>query len=232
MTRGGHFRVPLIVETAQVIETHHVALLLAVGATAVRPFLAQQLAEEHIAGGSRNYGNAIDGGLRKVLSRMGISTLASYRNAQLFEVIGLEEEVCREFFESAPHCADANSLEQLLGDYLFNHAQAFKPEFKSPVDSGLYRFRKEGEKHGTSADLMRKLQAHTKNPTTEHYQEFEALALEREPVAIRDLLDFTSAKPVPSDSVEPETAILGRFSVQAMSVGAISPEAHGHWRSP
>ena len=226
MTRGGHFRVPLIVETAQVIETHHLALLLAVGATAVRPFLAQQLAEDHIAGGSIKYRNAIDGGLRKVLSRMGISTLASYRNAQLFEVIGLEEEVCREFFESASHCATANSLEQLLGDYLFNHAQAFKPEFKSPVDSGLYRFRKEGEKHGTSADLMRKLQAHIKNPTAEQYQEYEALALEREPVAIRDLLDFTSAKPVPSESVEPEAAIFGRFSVQAMSVGAISPEAH------
>ncbi len=226
ITCGGYFRVPLIVETAQVIETHHVALLLAVGATAVRPFLAQQLAEDHIAGGSINYRNAIDGGLRKVLSRMGISTLASYRNAQLFEVIGLEEEVCREFFESASRCAEANSLEQLLGDYLFNHAQAFKPEFKSAADSGLYRFRKEGEKHGTSADLMRKLQAHIKNPTAEHYQEFEALALEREPMAIRDLLDFASPKSISCDQVEPESAILGRFSVQAMSVGAISPEAH------
>jgi glutamate synthase (ferredoxin) len=226
IVRGGHFRIPLIVETAQVIETHHVALLLAVGATAVRPYLAQQLAEEHGAGGSRNYCTAINGGLRKVLSRMGISTLASYRNAQLFEVIGLEEEVCHEFFESAPHCAEANSLDQLLGDYLFNHAQAFKPEFKAPADSGLYRFRKEGEKHSTSADLMRKLQAHIKNPDAGRYQEFEALAMEREPMAVRDLLDFASANSVPSDSVEPESTILQRFCVQAMSVGAISPEAH------
>lgn len=226
MVRGGHFRIPLIVETAQVIETHHVALLLAVGATAVRPYLAQQLAEEHGAGGARNYCTAINGGLRKVLSRMGISTLASYRNAQLFEVIGLEEAVCREFFESAPHCAEANSLDQLLGDYLFNHAQAFKPEFKAPADSGLYRFRKEGEKHSTSADLMRKLQAHIQNPDSRHYQEFESLAKERDPVAIHDLLDFASANSVPSDSVEPEAVILQRFCVQAMSVGAISPEAH------
>jgi glutamate synthase (ferredoxin) len=224
--RGGHFRIPLIVETAQVIETHHVALLLAVGATAVRPYLAQQLAEEQSAGGARNYCTAINSGLRKVLSRMGISTLASYRNAQLFEVIGLEEAVCREFFESAPRCAEANSLDQLLGDYLLNHAQAFKSEFKAPADSGLYRFRKEGEKHATSADLMRKLQAHIKNPDAGRYQEFESLATEREPVAIRDLLDFASVNPVPSDSVEPEAAILQRFSVQAMSVGAISPEAH------
>jgi glutamate synthase (ferredoxin) len=224
--RGGHFRIPLIVETAQVIETHHVALLLAVGATAVQPFLAQQLAEEQVAGGTKNYRTAIDGGLRKVLSRMGISTLASYRNAQLFEVIGLEEEICREFFESAPRCAEANSLKQLLGDYLFNHAQAFKPEFKAPADSGLYRFRKEGEKHATSADLMRKLHAHIKNPDAGHYQEFESLALEREPVAVRDLLDLAPATSVSCESVEPDASILQRFSVQAMSVGAISPEAH------
>jgi glutamate synthase (ferredoxin) len=224
--RGGHFRIPLIVETAQVIETHHVALLLAVGATAVRPFLAQQLAEEQVAGGASNYCTAINGGLRKVLSRMGISTLASYRNAQLFEVIGLEEKVCRDFFESVPRCAEANSLDQLLGDYLFNHAQAFKPGFKAPADSGLYRFRKEGEKHATSADLMRKLQAHIKNPDAGHYQEFEALATEREPIAIHDLLAFASTAPVPADSVEPEASILQRFAVQAMSVGAISPEAH------
>jgi glutamate synthase domain-containing protein 2/glutamate synthase domain-containing protein 1/glutamate synthase domain-containing protein 3 len=224
--RGGHFRIPLIVETAQVIETHHVALLLAVGATAVQPFLAQQLAEEQIVGGARNYYSAINGGLRKVLSRMGISTLASYRNAQLFEMIGLEEAACREFFESAPRCAEANSLYQLLGDYLFNHAQAFKPAFKSPADSGLYRFRKAGEQHGTSAELMRKLQAHIKNPSAERYQEFESLGTEREPMAVRDLMSFAAANSVAPDSVEPEASILQRFSVQAMSVGAISPEAH------
>jgi len=227
MICGGHFRVPLIVETAQAIETHHIALLMAVGATAVRPLLAQQLAEEHVTGGATNYYSAVNAGLRKVLSRMGISTLASYRNAQLFEVIGLEEKLCEEFFESAPHCGEANSLEQLVGDYLFNHAQAFKPEFKAPADAGLYRFRKEGEKHSTSAELMRKLHAHIKNPSEERYKEYEALAQEREPVAVRDLLEFvTKDQPFSDDAVEPEAAILRRFSVQAMSVGAISPEAH------
>ncbi len=226
MVRGGYFRVPLIVETAQVIETHHVALLLAVGATAVRPFLAQQLAEDQVAGGASNYRTAVNAGLRKVLSRMGISTLASYRNAQLFEVIGLDERVCQEFFESATHWAEANSLEDVLDDYLFNHAQAFHPAFKAPADAGLYRFRKQGERHATSADLMRKLHAHIKSPDAGHYGEFESLAIEREPVAIRDLLDIVCAESDPSDSVEPETAIFQRFSAQAMSVGAISPEAH------
>jgi glutamate synthase domain-containing protein 2/glutamate synthase domain-containing protein 1/glutamate synthase domain-containing protein 3 len=226
MVVGGHFRIPLIVETAQVIETHHVALLLAAGATAVQPFLALQLAEEKIAGGAVNYRNVVNAGLRKVLSRMGISTLASYRNAQLFEVIGLDVEICREFFESAPRWAEANSLQQLLGDYLMNHAQAFQPEFKSPADAGLYRFRKQGERHASSADLLRKLHAHRRNPDAKRYKEFEAIALEREPVAIRDVLDFMCSEPGSSDSVEPEAAILQRFSVQAMSVGALSPEAH------
>jgi len=226
MVLGGHFRIPLIVETGQVIETHHVALLLAAGATGVRPFLAQQLAEEKVAGGAINYRNAVNAGIRKVLSRMGISTLASYRNAQLFEVIGLDGQVCRDFFESAPGWAEANSLEQLLGDYLFNHAQAFRPEFKSPADAGLYRFRKQGERHSASADLLRKLHAHVKNPDAGRYSEFESLALEREPVAIRDLLGISCAESALHDSVEPEASILQRFSVQAMSVGAISPEAH------
>ncbi|MGZ4888825.1 MAG: glutamate synthase large subunit [Candidatus Angelobacter sp.] len=226
MVLGGHFRIPIIVETAQVIETHHVALLLAAGATAVRPFLAQQLAEERIAGGAVNYRDAVNAGLRKVLSRMGISTLASYRNAQLFEVIGLDAEICRDFFESAPRWAEANSLQQLLRDYLLNHGQAFRREFKLPADAGLYRFRKQGEQHAASADLLRKLHAHMRNPDAGRYQEFESLAMEREPVAIRDLLDFVRAETGPCDSVEPEAAILQRFSVQAMSVGAISPEAH------
>ena len=226
MVLGGHFRVPLLVETAQAIETHHIALLLAAGAAAVRPILAQHLSAEHVAGGATNYRNAVNAGLRKVLSRMGISTLASYRNTQLFELIGLDGELCSDFFESAPHCAEANSLKQLLGDYLFNHAQAFGPSFKSPADSGLYRFRKQGERHSTSADLMRKLHAHIKNPDSGRYQEFESFALQREPVAIRDLLNIVAVAPLPYDSVEPESAILQRFSVQAMSVGAISPEAH------
>jgi glutamate synthase domain-containing protein 2/glutamate synthase domain-containing protein 1/glutamate synthase domain-containing protein 3 len=227
MVRGGHFRVPLVVETGQVIETHHIALLLAVGASAVRPFLAQQLAEQQITGGARNYGNAINAGLRKVLSRMGISTLASYRNAQLFEVLGLDGQVCHDFFESAEHWADASPLEQLLHDYLFNHAQAFRGDFIAPVDAGLYRFRKQGERHSSSADLMRKLHAHIKDPEAGHYREFEALAAGREPVAVRDLLEIAAAtEPQSTDLVEPEAAILARFSVQAMSVGAISPEAH------
>src|SRR5205085_9584092 len=119
MASAGKFHVPLIVETAQAIDTHHVALLLAVGATAVNPYLAMQLAEEYKSGGAANYCNAVNAGLLKVLSRMGISTLASYRNSQLFAIVGLDEEDCGQVFESAAYWADGTSPDQVLAVDLY-----------------------------------------------------------------------------------------------------------------
>src|SRR5215471_3927655 len=226
MVEAGNFRVPLLVETAQVVETHHVAMLLAVGATAVCPFLAMQLAEQHESNGALNYCNAVTAGLRKVLSRMGISTLASYRNAQLFEVVGLDAHICDEFFESAEHFAEAVSLEEVLADYLHNHAVAFATEQAGLKDAGLYRFRKEGEVHGTFPELVRRLHGYIKTQAPEKYRQFEELANERSPVAIRDLLEICLKDFGEVGGVETETEILRRFSTQAMSVGAISPEAH------
>ena len=226
MVQAGNFHVPLVVETAQVIETHHVAMLLAVGATAVSPFLAIQLAEQHHADGAANYASAISAGLRKVLSRMGISALASYRNGQLFEVVGLDTEVCREFFASAESFAQAISLDEILADYLHNHSQAFASQQAALKDAGLYRFRKEGEVHGTFPELVRKLHGHIKAQGTETYRQYEHLAEQRSPLAIRDLLQISLRNPVDINAVEPEKELLQRFSTQAMSVGAISPEAH------
>ncbi|HEY6248739.1 MAG TPA: glutamate synthase large subunit [Candidatus Angelobacter sp.] len=226
MVEAGNFRVPLVVETAQVVETHHVAMLLAVGATAVCPFLALQLAEQHQENGVTNYYNAVNAGLRKVLSRMGISTLASYRNGQLFEVVGLDARVCDAFFESAERFAEAVSLEEVMGDYLHNHALAFATEQAGLKDAGLYRFRKEGEIHGTFPELVRKLQGYIKTAQPENYRQYEDLAERRSPTAIRDLLEVCSTKSVDPAEVEAEAEIIRRFSTQAMSVGAISPEAH------
>jgi glutamate synthase domain-containing protein 2/glutamate synthase domain-containing protein 3 len=226
MVQAGNYRVPLVVETAQAVETHHVALLLAVGATAVCPFLAMQMAEQHHTNGAANYCHAVNGGLRKVLSRMGISSLASYRNAQLFEVVGLDAELCNTFFESAESFAEVTSLDDILADYLYNHALAFASEQDGMKDAGLYRYRKEGEVHGTFPELMRKLHRHTRAQEDDSYREFEELGGQREPVAIRDLLTIRSEKEIDIAGVEPETEILRHFSTQAMSVGAISPEAH------
>jgi glutamate synthase domain-containing protein 2/glutamate synthase domain-containing protein 1/glutamate synthase domain-containing protein 3 len=231
MVSAGNFRIPLIVETAQALDTHHVALLLAVGAAAVSPSLAMRLAEEHqppgVTGyGAANYCQAVDTGLKKVLSRMGISTIASYRNGQLFETVGLGRELCDEFFESATHVAGTASLQQILEDYLYNHELAFRSEQAGLRDAGLYRYRKEGEQHETSPELLRKLHGHVKIQTPESYHDFEELGWNREPIAIRDLMELVPQEPVEIGEVEPESEILRRFSTQAMSLGAISPEAH------
>src|SRR5205807_6583829 len=142
---------------AQIFDTHHAAMLLAAGTTAVSPFLAMQLAEEHKPEGAASYCYALETGLKKVLSRMGISTLASYRNGHLFETVGLHDRLCEEFFESGAHFTGAITLQQVLEDYLHNHALAYSSEHTVLKDSGFYRYRKEGEQHETSPDLLRKL---------------------------------------------------------------------------
>src|SRR5216684_8706449 len=101
MVREGLWDVPLIVESAQVFDTHHVALLMAAGASAVVPYLAEQFAESLEAGGTERMRAAVEAGLRKVLARMGVSTMASYRNSHLFEIVGLAEDLCAEYFEDA-----------------------------------------------------------------------------------------------------------------------------------
>ena len=101
MVEAGAHDIPLVIETGQVIDTHHVALLVAAGASAVFPYLALEQAEGLKPDGSDSYRGAVEKGLRKVIARMGISTLASYRNSHLFEIIGLDPDVCNEFFEDA-----------------------------------------------------------------------------------------------------------------------------------
>ncbi len=218
--------VPLIVESGQAFDTHHIALLIAAGASAVHPYLAFEFAAGLHSDGCSQYRKAIELGLLKVLARMGISTLSSYRNSQLFETIGLDREVSAEFFEDAPSYLGGRSLRDLLEDALANHAAAFHPQSAGTRDAGLYRFRREGEQHGNSPELVRRMHAFIKSPTTPNYENFAELSESRAPVAIRDFLDFAKADAIALDSVEHEPAILTRFSTQAMSLGAISPEAH------
>ncbi|HMD33160.1 MAG TPA: glutamate synthase large subunit [Candidatus Acidoferrales bacterium] len=226
MVRAGLWHVPLLIESGQVIETHHVALLVAAGASAVHPFLALELAERASAGGADRYRQAVDLGLRKVLARMGISCISSYRNSQLFEVVGIAEEVCSEFLEDATAVFGSRLLAELLADCVARHRAAFSSGAISLHDAGLYRYRQGGERHASSPDVVRRLHQYIATPTEENYRAFAALAVQREPVAVRDLLDFAPAEPLPLGEVEDEFAILSRFSTQAMSLGALSPEAH------
>ncbi len=217
---------PIVIETGQVIDTHHVALLIAAGASAVHPSIALELAGEMHPGSAHNYSTALDSGLRKTLARMGISTLASYRNSQLFEIIGLDEDLCRKFFEDAPSVLGGKSLDALLQDVLVRHCDAFASSGGNLRDAGLYRFRKSGELHSNSPALVRHLHGFVKSPAGETYGAYADVVLGREPVAVRDLLHIEASSPIAIDEVEPESEILKRFASQAMSLGAISPEVH------
>jgi len=223
---AGAYEVPLVVETGQVIETHHLAMLIATGASAVFPYLALELSEILKPGGSAQYRQAVEVGLRKVLARMGICTIASYRNSQLFEVVGLHEAVREAFFEDAGAALGGKSLQEILQDALDRHIAAYAPNASHRGDDGLYRFRQAGERHSSSPELVRRMHRYVKTPTPENYRAYADLAENREPVAVRDLLEFAPATPIPLDEVEDESAILRRFSTQAMSLGALGPEAH------
>ena len=222
----GFADVPLIVESAQVFETHHVAMLLAAGASAVVPYLAEEFAETEEPGGFNKWRSATYGGLRKVLARMGISTLASYRNSHLFEVLGLDENICHEFFEDAGRYPGTKSLNQVLQDYLKMHTSAYAAETQDLSDFGLYRFRKGGELHSTSPDFVRRLHAHMRKPQPETYAAFEQLSNNSGTIFLRDQLEMVAEQSVALDEVESLDSILKRFSTQAMSLGSLSPEAH------
>ncbi|HVS86781.1 MAG TPA: glutamate synthase large subunit [Candidatus Acidoferrum sp.] len=226
MVRHGLWDVPLIVESAQVMDTHHVALLVAAGASAVVPYLAEQFAESLEPGGMGRLHTAINAGLRKVLARMGVSTLASYRNSQLFEIIGLDKDLCAEFFEDAADYPGQKSLDNLFADYLRMHAAAFAGASDDLADAGLYRFRKGGELHANSPEIVRRLHAHVRAPEEQKYSAFEELTGHQGPVFLRDLLETVPGTPIGIEEVEPLDSILRRFSTQAMSLGSLSLEAH------
>src|SRR5712671_3701085 len=226
MVREGLWDVPLVVESAQVFDTHHVALLVAAGASAVVPYLAEQFAESLEAGGTEKMRSAINAGLLKVLARMGVSTLASYRNSHLFEVVGLSEELCAEFFEDAADFPGQKSVDDLLGDYVRMHRAAFSGAPNDLADAGLYRFRKGAELHANSPEIVRRMHAHVKAPDARKCSAFEELAENQGTVFLRDLLETVPAPAIAVEEVEPVDAIMRRFSTQAMSLGSLSLEAH------
>jgi glutamate synthase (ferredoxin) len=226
LVQSGSYEVPLVIETGQVIDTHHIAMLVAAGASAVLPYLALEQAQSLHVDGGRRYRDAVEKGLRKVIARMGISTIASYRNSHLFEAVGLDPDLCEEFFEDAGHSFGGKGLSDILQDYLDRHCEAFNSDRDHLHDIGLYRFRQKGERHATHPELVRRMHRYIKSPTQENYQSFVELGHQREPLAIRDLLNIAPAEAFDLSEVESEAAILSRFSTQAMSLGAISRETH------
>ncbi|WP_298576214.1 glutamate synthase large subunit [uncultured Luteimonas sp.] len=229
----------LIVETGTARDPHHFACLIGFGATAVYPYLAYQtlaaLARRGLLGGKtsneptqfgRSYRRGIKKGLLKILSKMGIGSIASYRGAQLFEIVGLDEAVVALCFEGTPSRVGGAGFARLEADAWTLAAHGWD-DTALPEPGGLMRYVHGGEYHQYNPDVVQALQRAVLTGTREDWKVYAGHVDTRPPAALRDLLRFRPlGAPVPLDEVEPVASIVRRFDSAAMSLGALSPEAH------
>ncbi|MGH7699610.1 MAG: glutamate synthase-related protein, partial [Gemmatimonadales bacterium] len=222
---GLRLRVGLVAEAGDAWSTHHVAALFGFGADAVHPWLALL----SLAPPARpRFRDAAEQGLLKVLAKMGISTLASYAGAQIFEALGLGAAVIDRCFTGSVSPLGGIGFREIAEDVLARQRAAY-PRGPAPPglpDHGHIRYRKEGEDHGWAPPLVRLLQGAVDRWSADGYRGFAGAIRARPPAGPRDLLDFRVRRPVPLDEVEPVEAIRRRFVSSAMSLGALSPEAH------
>ncbi|RDZ43479.1 glutamate synthase large subunit [Haloferax sp. Atlit-19N] len=226
----------LVVESGDPREVHHLATLVGYGAGAVNPYLAYQTIEDVVAGpDGADEGEAIDAyvhaledGLLKTMAKMGISTVESYRGAQIFEAVGLASDFVAEYFEGTEIRTEGIGLDVIEEDLLTRHAAAFGADPKLERQ-GEYENRSAGIHHGWNPQTVGTLQQSVRAGDYEKYKEFAELVNDQSEQlkALRGLLEFDSDRePVDIDEVEPVEDIVKRFSTAAMSLGSLSPEAH------
>lgn len=234
-------KVSIIVETGEARETMHFALLIGYGATAVNPYIAfetisELVKDKEIQGVDEkkavdNYLNAINHGLLKILSKMGISTLRSYHGAEIFEAIGLSSEFTNKYFEGTPSRIEGIGIEEVAKEVLIRHENAFN-KIRKPVSvldvGGQYKWRKNGEFHLFNPETIYKLQVSARNKDYKLFKEYTGAVnnQDKELCTIRGLFKFKDLNPIPIEEVEPVNEILKRFCSGAMSFGSISKEAH------
>jgi glutamate synthase (NADPH) large chain len=228
----------ILVETGTARDPHHFACLIGYGATAVYPYMAYQTLYEMMRRGQvklgyeqqrevgRSYRKGIRKGLYKIMSKMGISTIGSYRAAQLFEIVGLDSEIVHTCFRHTPSRIEGASFEDLEGDTRYLAMRAWNSRV-GVEQGGLYKYVHGGEYHMYNPDVIGALQAAVVTGDYEQYKQFAALVNNRPVSTLRDLLKLKEAPtPIPIDEVESMEAVLARFDGAGMSLGALSPEAH------
>ncbi|MCV0402466.1 MAG: glutamate synthase subunit alpha [Chloroflexi bacterium] len=232
---GRRSRTDVIVEAGDAFDVHDVAMLLAAGASAVYPWLllevgAEQASERGVEDLSpdlarRNVVTALEQGLRKVLARMGISTLRSYRGGQIFDVLGLDAALVQRCFPAASHWPGSVTADALGTQLVERHRRAHGVAEPSLDDPGFVRFRGTGEAHAHAPKIVKALQRAVDDGSG--LEEVRQLLADQGPRQPRDVLALRPAgPPLPIDEVEPASAIVRRFVSSAMSLGALSPEAH------
>ena len=228
----------LLIETGSARDPHHFACLIGYGATAVYPYMAYQTLFDMMSKGAvsmsaetraelgRSYRRGIRKGLFKIMSKMGISTIASYRGSQLFEIVGLNDEVVELCFPGTVSRIQGADLSDLESDQAILADRAWDP--LAPVEQGgLLKYVHGGEYHMYNPDVIATLQAAVITADFEEYKRYASLVNERPASCLRDLFALNpAAAPVPLDEVEPIEAVLRRFDSAGMSLGALSPEAH------
>ncbi len=235
-------QVALIIESGEPREVMHFALLIGYGASAVNPYLAieslEHLAQQGRLGNStfetalKNFKKSINKGLLKVFSKMGISTLQSYRGAQIFEAIGLNKDIVERYFTGTASRIEGVGLDVLAAEAHAKHVFSLEPPSDHHTElrvGGDYQYRVHGENHLLNPQTVSKLQHAVQENRFETFQEFTDLIDHQNEklLTLRGLMEFKLAKkPVPLDEVEPATAIVKRFATGAMSFGSISKEAH------
>jgi glutamate synthase (ferredoxin) len=231
LEHGLRTRLGLIAEPGDAWDVHHFAALIGYGAEAVHPWLALESVQAHVAEDDARirFRAAAEAGLLKILSKMGISTLSSYCGAQIFEALGLGAEVIDRCFTGTVSTIGGIGFTEIAEDVLARHRAAY-PEVAAaePVlpDHGRVRYRRDGEDHGWSPQVVRAMQSAVAADTPQAYDAFRARVAARLPASPRDLLAFRAVPPIPLDQVEPAEEIRRRFVSTAMSLGALSPEAH------
>ena len=239
---GKRAKVSIIIESAEPREVHHFALLFGFGASAVNPYIVNEIVQKQVQQDEvqgmdylqaiRNYNRAVGMGILKVMNKIGISTLNSYRGSQLFECIGLNSKFVNTFFPNTVTRIQGIGLQEIEKEISKRHRKAYV-EHSIDADLGLefggnYKWRRNGEKHAFNPLTVAKLQESVRNNKHATFKEYSDLVNEqsKQLMTIRGLFEFANYDPIPLEEVEPWTKIVKRFKTGAMSYGSISKEAH------
>ena len=234
---GKRVQTALIVESGEIRETMHAALLLGYGASAICPYMTfailddlvkRHKIQEDYATAEANYIKAVKKGLFKIMAKMGISTIRSYRGAKIFESIGLSESLLKNYFGTSVSTVGGIGLEIIARDAIRLHDEAFSKNTNVDFlpNLGQFHYRKDGIKHAWNPETIATLQLATRTGNYQKFKEFSKLVDDKDaPIFLRDFLDFKK-NPISIDKVEPVESIVKHFVAGAMSFGALSKEAH------
>jgi len=235
MERGKRVQTALIVESGEILQTMHAALLLGYGASAINPYMSFAIISDLVRSGKvqlnyatarTNYIEAMKKGLLKIMAKMGISTIRSYRGAEIFESVGIGQDMLNRYFGGAPSSIGGIGLDTVARDAVRLHDRAYAPHGFLP-NEGILHYRKGETPHAWNPETISSLQLATRLGSYSKFKEFTSSVDEKkEPIFLRDFLTFEGKDPIDISLVESEEDIVKRFTVSAMSFGALSIEAH------